>query len=70
MFRRSNIDGYITEFEIEYKKLIIRPGDSVRIKYSSTIFIINRYNEKAKMIELYDINDKKFYHFNINCLLA
>lgn len=70
MFRKSNIDGYTTDFEIEYKKSIIRPGDSVHIKHSTSTFIANRYNEKTKMIELFGIYDKKFHHFNINCLIA
>ena len=70
MFRKSNIDDYITEFKIEYKDSIIKPGDAVRIKRSSAAFIINRYNEKTKMIELFGINDRKFYHFNINCLIV
>ena len=68
MFRKSNIDDYITEFKIEYKDSIIKPGDAVRIKSSNYTFVANRYNEKTKMIELFCINDKDFYHFNINCL--
>ena len=68
MFRRSNIDGYITEFIIEHKNSIIEPGDVVHIKSSNYTFIANRYNKNTKMIELFCINDKKFYHFNINCL--